>query len=168
MLLPALLILLLKIGARTARSAMAEWVWADMRQQVPSLSLALMALMLALAANVGVGTMVASFRHTFTGWLDQRLASELYVSAENETRAEDLRAFLANRADAVLPMRVTEVEIGGQPVFLYGMADHDTYRHNWPLLEQTPGRLGPGGRRRRRPDQWNSCSGAASIGWMSA
>ncbi len=135
LLLPALLIAILTLGARTARSAMAEWVWADMRQQVPSLSLALMALMLALAANVGVGTMVSSFRDTFTGWLDQRLAAELYVSADNEAQAEDLRAFLAGRADAVLPIRTTEIEIGGLPVFLYGIADHATYRDNWPLLQ---------------------------------
>ncbi|MEX3011449.1 FtsX-like permease family protein [Hoeflea sp. TYP-13] len=136
MLLPALLILALRLGARTARSAIAEWVWADMRQQVPGLSLALMALMLALAANIGVSTMVASFRYTFTGWLDQRLASELYVAADNEAEAEALRAFLAERADAVLPIRTTEIEIVGLPVFLYGIADHATYRDHWPLLER--------------------------------
>lgn len=135
LLLPALLIAILTLGARNARSAMAEWVWADMRQQVPSLSLALMALMLALAANVGVGTMVSSFRDTFTGWLDQRLASELYVSADNEVQAEAMRAFLAGRADAVLPIRETEIEIGGLPVSLYGIVDHATYRDNWPLLQ---------------------------------
>ena len=135
LLLPGLLILILKLGARAARSAMAEWVWADMRQQVPGLSLALMALMLALAANIGVGTMVASFRYTFTGWLDQRLASELYVSAENEAQAVELRRFLSGRAEAVLPIRSAEIEIGGQPVFLYGIVDHATYRNHWPLLE---------------------------------
>ena len=137
LLLPALLILLLTLGARTGRSAMAEWVWADMRQQVPSLSLALMALMLALAANIGVGTMVSSFRLTFTGWLDQRLASELYVSAGNEAEAEELRRFLAGRTEAVLPIRATEIEIDGWPVFLYGIVDHPTYRDHWPLLQQT-------------------------------
>lgn len=136
LLLPGILILFLKLGAGSARSAMAEWVWADMRQQVPGLSLALMALMLALAANIGVGTMVSSFRLTFTGWLDQRLASELYVSAESEARAEELRVFLAGRADAVLPIRSTEIEIEGQPVFLYGIVDHTTYRDHWPLLEE--------------------------------
>ena len=45
---------------------------------LPGLSLALMALMLALATNIGVGTMVSSFRQTFVGWLDQRLVSEFY------------------------------------------------------------------------------------------
>ncbi|MCR9137475.1 MAG: ABC transporter permease [Alphaproteobacteria bacterium] len=135
LLLPALLIAALQFGGRTARSAMAEWVWADMRQQVPGLSLALMALMLALATTIGVSTMVNSFRATFTGWLDQRLASELYVTAQNESQAAELRAFLGERAQAVLPIRTAEIEIGGQPVFLYGIVDHPTYRENWPLLE---------------------------------
>ena len=44
-------------------------VLADTRQQLPGLSLALMALLLALAANVGVGTMVASFRATLPAGL---------------------------------------------------------------------------------------------------
>lgn len=135
LLLPAMLIAVLKLGARTARSAMAEWVWADMRQQVPGLSLALMALMLALATTIGVSTMVNSFRTTFTGWLDQRLAAELYVTAQDEAQAVNLRAFLGERADAVLPIRTTEITIGGRPVFLYGFADHATYRDNWPLLQ---------------------------------
>ncbi|MEM6460489.1 MAG: ABC transporter permease [Pseudomonadota bacterium] len=137
LLLPPLLIALLKLGARTARSPMAEWIWADMRQQVPGLSLALMALLLALAANIGVGTMVDSFRYTFTGWLDQRLASELYVNAGNEAEAEELRSFLEGRAEAVLPIRSIELDIADQPIFVYGVVDHATYRDHWPLLRQS-------------------------------
>ena len=34
-------------------------------------------LMLALAANIGVSTMVGSFRLAFTDWLDNRLVAEL-------------------------------------------------------------------------------------------
>ena len=78
-------------------SSLAEWFWADARQQLPGLSLALMALLLALAANVGVGTMVGSFRATFTGWLDQRLASELYLTAESPEQAAAMRAWLEPR-----------------------------------------------------------------------
>ena len=138
LLLPALLSGVLALGARSARSALAEWVWADLRQQVPNLSLALMALMLALAANIGVGTMVSSFRETFTGWLDQRLAVELYISADSEDQAARLRTFLAGRADAVLPIRVTEIAVDGQPVFVYGIVDDATYRDHWPLLASRP------------------------------
>ncbi len=49
------------------------WFWADSRQQLSGLSLALMALLLALAVNVGVGTMVETFSRTFVIWLDGRL-----------------------------------------------------------------------------------------------
>ena len=85
---------LLAFGARFADRPVAQWMWADARQQVPGLSLALMALLLALAANIGVGTMVGSFRATFTGWLDQRLAAELYLTAADVGQADAMVAWL--------------------------------------------------------------------------
>ena len=137
--LPVLLHLLLSVAGRLARGALAEWFWADSRQQLPGLSLALMALLLALAANIGVGTMVSSFRLTFTGWLDQRLASELYVTAETDAQGPALRAYLNQRADAVLPIWNTKARVYGLPAEIYGVADHPTYRDNWPLLDALPG-----------------------------
>ncbi|SMX44950.1 ABC transporter permease [Actibacterium lipolyticum] len=137
--LPAILALLLGGAERVSKGALALWFWADTRQQLPGLSLALMALMLALAANVGVGTMVASFRLTFTGWLDQRLASELYVNAQDEAEAARLRSFLEPRADAVLPIWSVSAPVQGAPGTIYGIADHATYRENWPLLSHAPG-----------------------------
>jgi putative ABC transport system permease protein len=136
--LPLVLTGILHLGARLARGALAEWFWADTRQQLPGLSLALMALLLALAANVGVGTMVSSFRLTFTGWLDQRLASELYVTARTEAEATAIHAWLAQRSDAVLPIWSIEGRVAGQPAAIYGVADHATYRDNWPILSAVP------------------------------
>ncbi|WP_250954665.1 ABC transporter permease [Rhizobium sp. CG5] len=138
LLLPVLLALFLALMQRLSTGPLSTWFWADARQQLPGLSLALMALLLALSANVGVGTMVASFRLTFTGWLDQRLASELYVTARTEDEAADLRTWLAPRVDAVLPIWSVEGEIAGQPAQVYGVADHATYRDHWPLLEAGP------------------------------
>ena len=137
--LPAVLAAATALAQRLARRPLPQWFWADTRQQLPGLSLALMALLLALAANIGVGTMVSSFRLTFVGWLDQRLASELYVTAETEAEALRLRAFLAPRSDAVLPIWNVEREIGGLPAEIYGVADHATYRENWPILAALPG-----------------------------
>lgn len=137
--LPSLLAALLAGAARLARRPLPQWFWADTRQQLPGLSLALMALMLALAANIGVGTMVASFRLTFTGWLDQRLTSELYIRAETESQAVQLRDWLAQRADAVLPIWSVERPVLGAPVRIYGIADHQAYRDNWPLIAAAPG-----------------------------
>ena len=136
--LPALLSVLLKGAEINAKAVIPQWFWADTRQQLPGLSLALMALLLALAANIGVGTMVKSFRETFTGWLDQRLASELYVTAESEAQAERLVLWLDGRADAVLPIWDVSVDILGAPGEIYGVVDHPTYRDNWPLLSAAP------------------------------
>ncbi|CZT36930.1 putative ABC transport system permease protein [Rhizobium sp. 9140] len=138
LLLPVLLALFLALMQRLSRRPIAEWFWADTRQQLPGLSLALMALLLALSANIGVGTMVSSFRLTFTGWLDQRLAAELYVTARDEAQAADLRTWLAGRVDAVLPIWSVSGEVRGAPAEIFGVANEPTYRDNWPLLARVP------------------------------
>ncbi|MEX5728128.1 putative ABC transport system permease protein [Rhodovulum iodosum] len=136
--LPGVLALILGAAERASRGALAQWFWADTRQQLPGLSLALMALLLALAANVGVGTMVASFRLTFTGWLDQRLSSEFYVTARNEAEAGRLHDWLEPRSDALLPIWKIEGPVRGRTAEVYGVADHPTYSENWPILTGTP------------------------------
>ncbi len=136
--LPVILALALKVSASISKRPLTHWFWADTRQQLPGLSLALMALMLALATNIGVGTMVSSFRQTFVGWLDQRLMSEFYVTARSEQEAALLRPVLEDAADAVLPIWRHDTTFGAAPADIYAIADHDTYRNHWPLLVQTP------------------------------
>ncbi|BBI49949.1 hypothetical protein HORIV_23700 [Vreelandella olivaria] len=64
--LPPLLALLLKGLAYLARRRpLIHWAMADMQLQLPRLSLAMMALLIALATNLGVGSMVGGFRLTF-------------------------------------------------------------------------------------------------------
>ncbi len=132
--LPAALDAVLATAARGARRAVPQWFWADTRQQVPGLGLALMALLLAMAANVGVSTMVSSFRLTFTGFLDQRLAPELYVSTERPDEAAALEAFLAARSPEVLPILSVDTRIAGMPAEMNGIRVGPTYRANWALL----------------------------------
>jgi putative ABC transport system permease protein len=136
--LPPLLARGLMLAETRARRPVAQWFWADTRQQVPGLSLALMALMLAMAANVGVSTMVSSFRLTFTGFLDQRLASELYVSAADQAQAEAIIALATQEAQAILPLLSTDATVAGLPVQIYGARDHATYRDNWQFLQAEP------------------------------
>ncbi|MCK0169053.1 FtsX-like permease family protein [Jannaschia sp. S6380] len=138
LLLPPLLSAILDLGAGLAKGPLIQWLWADARQQVPGLSLALMALLLALAANVGVGTMVGSFRSTFTGWLDQRLAAELYLYATDADEAGEMVAFLEGRVDAILPIVSRETVLEGAPGEIFGQPDHPTFRDNWPLLDGVP------------------------------
>lgn len=138
--LPLLLALALHFGARGARAMLTRWAFADSRQQLSGLSLALMALLLALAVNIGVGTMVKSFETSFAGWLDQRLASEIYIRAADDAQARAIKAFVATRAEvtAMLPTPRAETRLKGGPVEVLGFADHPTYRDHWPLIAATP------------------------------
>jgi putative ABC transport system permease protein len=147
--LPAILERLLSLGQRRAHRALAVWFWADSRQQLSGLSLALMALLLALAVNVGVGTMVETFSRTFIGWLDGRLAADVYLIAPDDTQAVEIKAWLRRQpeVEAILQSGRAETQIDGAPVEILGLADHATYRDRWPLLQSTPNvwtRLRPG------------------------
>lgn len=138
--LPPLLAVALSFGERWAQGALAQWFWADTRRQVPGLSLALMALLLALSANVGVGTMVEGFRKTFIGWLDERLNSEIYFTAASAGGGKQISDWLAaqDSVTAVLPVWRTEARIAGWPVDVYGMRDHATYRDHFSLISAAP------------------------------
>jgi putative ABC transport system permease protein len=138
MALPALLMAGLSAGGALSKSAIAQWFWADARQQLPGLSLALTAMLLALATNIGVGTMVSSFRQTFVGWIEQRLAAELYITTRDEKEASAVRTWLAPRSDAVLPIWSVDGEVAGMRTAIFGIADHATYRDNWPMLVTSP------------------------------
>jgi putative ABC transport system permease protein len=135
--LPAILGIVLALGERLSHGPLTTWFWADSRLQLSGLSLALMALLLALGVNVGVGTMVESFSHTFQRWLDGRLAAEVYLNAANDQQANEIKAWLKQRPEvtAILPGARAEVKLRDQPIELIGFADDATYRDNWPLLE---------------------------------
>jgi putative ABC transport system permease protein len=147
--LPAILERVLSLGQRSAHRALAVWFWADSRQQLSGLSLALMALLLALAVNVGVGTMVETFSRTFVGWLDGRLAADVYINASDTAQATAIKAWLGERpeVEAILPGARADTQIGGAPIEILGLPDHATYRDRWPLLQASAnawGRLRPG------------------------
>ena len=136
--LPLLLAAVLRFASARTKSVTAQWFWADTRQQLPGLSLALMALLLAMAANVGVSTMVSSFRLTFTGFLDQRLASELYVTTENLEQARAFETFVSQRTWEVLPLMSAQTTLADLPAEIYGARIGTTYRENWSLLFSGP------------------------------
>ncbi len=131
---PLFLSAILRHATTFARAPVAQWFWADSRQNLPRLSLALMALMLALSANIGVGTMVASFRATFIDWLDLRLVAEVNVIPRSQAEAQDLQVFLARHAQAALPMQRIDAQLAGQQAQIYAMMDHASFRDNWPLI----------------------------------
>ena len=120
------------------KGVVTSWFWADTRQQMPGLSLALIALLLAVSANIGVSTMVSSFRVTFVSFLDQRLAPELFVRVEEEKTASALEKYLLERELEVLPLLTVERTVVGQPAKLYGVRVGRTYRESWQFLGADP------------------------------
>jgi len=127
-----------------------NWFWADTRQQLPGLSLALMALLLAVSANIGVSTMVSSFRLTFTGFLDQRLAPELFIEVDSARQSTALEAYLSDQGLEVLPLLTASRQIEGQPARLFGLRVSPTYRDNWVFLAAAP-------------DAWDSVDAGSAV-----
>lgn len=123
-----------------------QWALADVQLQLPRLSLAMMALLIALAANLGVSSMVGGFRLTFLDWLDQRLTAELYLRPPAAHFA-DIDAWLAQR-DVVKERLITadaesrlleitadhSVRRPGLPLSVFGITPGQTLRAVWPLL----------------------------------
>ena len=137
LLLPATMEALLHLGERSASRPLAVWFWADGRQQLSGLSLALMALLLALSVNVGVATMVDTFSRTFLTWLDGRLAADVYLTANDDAQAARIRDWLGERGEveAILQGGRADSQIEGMPTEILGLPDHATYRDHWPLLQ---------------------------------
>ncbi|WP_122314708.1 ABC transporter permease [Pseudomonas cichorii] len=137
--LPVVLDTLLGGLLTRSRSVLGQWFLADCRQQLPALSLALMALLLAMAANIGAGNMTSGFRQTFADWLEQRLSADLYVTPQNPDQAREMQTWLNQRSDitAVLPNWQVPIQLQGWPADLFGAIDHPTYRQHWQLLESS-------------------------------
>ena len=138
LILPAILERVLSFGQRQADGALAGWFWADSRQQLSGLSLALMALLLALAVNVGVGTMVETFSRTFVTWLDGRLGGGRLCQRLRRRagrRDQDMAARRVPKSRRSCPAAGPRCRSAGAPIEILGMADHATYRDHWPLLE---------------------------------
>ena len=136
--LPPLISLTLSFIQLRASSQIFAWFWADTRHQLPGLSLALMALLLAVSANIGVATMVSSFRLTFIDFLDQRLAPELFIEVDNAAKSSALETYLVEKQIEVLPLFILKQKIANQPSLLFGVRVSQTYRDNWQFLNAVP------------------------------
>lgn len=135
--LPVALAGLLRLGKGLATQPLARWFFADGRREIAGLSLALKALLLALATNIGVGGMVEGFRHTFSGWLDTRLVAEIYYEAATPASAREIEAWAQTRPEisAILPVWRARTRLSDWPVEIIGMAPHETYSAHFTLLE---------------------------------
>jgi len=79
--LPSLLALALTLLSQRIpeKHLLSRWLVSDGWSQLPAFRTAMMALMLAMTANLGVGTLVDSFRNAFVGWLEVRQSADIYL-----------------------------------------------------------------------------------------
>ncbi len=82
----------------TLRWVKARWFFADAAASMSYRGVATMAFMIAMAANIGVVTMVGSFRDTTEQWLNQRLAADLYLFPTNNS-ASVINGWLHNQPE---------------------------------------------------------------------
>jgi putative ABC transport system permease protein len=94
---PLALLVFSRLLARPLRSVfglLGSMAARNLYAQLSRISVAVAALGLAVAATVGVGTTVSSFRSTVVHWLERRLEADVYISAPG---------FVSRRNDADLP-----------------------------------------------------------------
>ncbi|OIQ27844.1 MAG: ABC transporter permease [Alphaproteobacteria bacterium MedPE-SWcel] len=149
LLLPVLT-LLLQGMRRMARSPAFQWLTADSQLQLPGLSLSLMALLLAVATNVGVGTMVSSFRMTFVDWIDQRLVADVFVEVETDAQAQAVMRWAKANDARSLPQSYSDTRLNSAPLRIYGVVDDPLSRRDWPLV-------------RGAPDAWDQLHSAGAV-----
>lgn len=68
-------------------------------QNISRTNTAIFSLSIAVAATVGVGTMINSFRETVVSWLENGLKADIYVSAPS---------LISNSNEAIIPYRVRD------------------------------------------------------------
>ncbi|MGS0682965.1 FtsX-like permease family protein [Shewanella sp. 125m-7] len=98
LLLPLVLQMGLSVVERFTHNGLWQYAVAESKELIAPLSLAMMAMLLALTANISMNTLVGSFEITLKHWLDDRLYADLYIRPPSEKMAET-QALLANLAD---------------------------------------------------------------------
>jgi putative ABC transport system permease protein len=99
LLLPWLILFIIRVLASLLPTHrwLFRWALSDAVAQLPHLRIALMALLLTLTANIGVTTLVGSFRTALGDWLQTRLSADVYVqSRELDLAAIKTASWIAN------------------------------------------------------------------------
>lgn len=128
--LPKTLSVLASWSEKRAQSGLIQYLFAELRELISPLSLAMMALLLAVTANMGMNTLVGSFESTLKQWLEQRLHADIYVSPAQGEIANVERALAQfENVETVYKQYYVDDNLQGLPILL-GTKDKDT-------LEQT-------------------------------
>lgn len=128
--LPKTLSVLANWSEQRTQSGLMQYLFAELRELISPLSLAMMALLLAVTANMGMNTLVGSFESTLKQWLEQRLHADIYVSpAQGEIANVERVLEQFEKVETVYKQYYVDDNLQGLPTLL-GTKDKDS-------LEQT-------------------------------
>lgn len=124
--LPKTLSVLANWSEQRAQSGLMQYLFAELRELISPLSLAMMALLLAVTANMGMNTLVGSFESTLKQWLEQRLHADIYVSpAQGEIANVERALEKFENVETVYKQYYVDDNLQGLPTLL-GTKDKDT------------------------------------------
>ena len=128
--LPITLSVLANWSVQRTKSGLIQYLFAELRELISPLSLAMMALLLAVTANIGMNTLVGSFESTLKQWLEHRLHADIYVSpAQGEIANVERALEQFDNVETVYKQYYVDDNLQGLPILL-GTKDKAT-------LEQT-------------------------------
>ena len=124
--LPKTLSVLANWSEQRTQSGLMQYLFAELRELISPLSLAMMALLLAVTANMGMNTLVGSFETTLKQWLEQRLHADIYVSpAQGEIANVERALEQFENVETVYKQYYVDDNLQGLPTLL-GTKDKDT------------------------------------------
>ncbi|GAM74581.1 attF component of attEFGH ABC transport system [Vibrio ishigakensis] len=128
--LPKTLNALANLFENRNESGLFQYLFAELKELISPLSLAMMALLLAVTANIGMNTLVGSFEYTLKQWLEQRLHADIYISpAQSEMAKVEVALQQFPQVETVYKQFYVDENMQGLPILL-GTKDKAT-------LEQT-------------------------------
>lgn len=134
--LPKTLSVLANWSEQRTQSGLMQYLFAELRELISPLSLAMMALLLAVTANMGMNTLVGSFEATLKQWLEQRLHADIYVSPAQGDIANVERALEQfENVETVYKQYYVDDNLQGLPTLL-GTKDKDTLAQTMVLQSQ--------------------------------
>jgi putative ABC transport system permease protein len=136
-------------AARPVQALPVQMAAAGVGRSLGITGVAVAAMMLAMAMNVGVRTMVTSFRNALSSWMDRRFAADVFVGPEllvnhriDATIDPRVRAWVASRPQTakVIEIRSVTVPIAGRPTLLVGTDVGHLLANNFPIKSAERGR----------------------------
>ncbi|WP_375750394.1 FtsX-like permease family protein [Vibrio sp. HN007] len=118
-LLKSLTHLITELATKMKARGLTYYQIAETKELVAPLSLAMMAMLLAVTANISMNTLVGSFESTLTNWLSARLHADLYVRpAESQMQQTEQFLLKQPQVEKVYKQYFLESSYEGFPIYL--------------------------------------------------